>query len=188
MLSAGGYKFMLWGGAALAVVGLVGAIVRESLHSSRVIRARSNKQPRPRRSILGWMPLAWLVIGAALVVWTYGYDIAVLVVRDGDSGEVVYQLGIARDIDPDLKQVDAKAIFPRLWLENRSSREVRVETVQYGGQMMYGGAPPEHPPLRLPPNSVAAFDRIDHIGPNDVPPDEAMGDRYAGTSKLWLTW
>lgn len=187
MVSAGTYEFMLWGGAALAVVGLVGAIVRESLHSSRVIRARSSKQPPPRRSIIGWMPLAGLVVGVALVVWAYGYDLDVLVVRDGDGG-LVTQLGVAREVDPDLTKIDAKPIFHRLWVENRSSREVRIETVQYGGQMMYGGAPPEIAPLRLPPNSVAAFDRIDHIGPKDVPPDEAMGDRYAGTSKLWLTW
>ncbi|HEV7557199.1 MAG TPA: hypothetical protein VGO00_17145 [Kofleriaceae bacterium] len=188
MVSARTYEFMLWGGAALAFIGLVGAIVRESLHSSRTIRARSNKQPPPRRKIIGWMPLAWLIIGVALVVWAYGYDLDVLVVSDGDSGEVVTRLGVARGVDPDLMKVDAKPIFRRLWVENRSSREVRVETVQYGGYQLYNGPPPQIPAIRLPPNSTAAFDRIEHIGPNDVPPDKTMGDSYAGASKIWLTW
>jgi hypothetical protein len=179
---------MLWGGAVLAAVGLVGAIVRESLHSSRTIRARSNKQPPPRRSLLGWMPAAWVVIGVASVAWAWGYDLDMLVVRDGDSGEVVTERGVARGIDPSLTMVDTKPIFRRLWIENRSSHDVRIEIVEYGGYQLYGGPPPERPPIRLPPRSTTAVDRIDHIGPTDIPPDKTMGDSYAGASKYWLTW
>lgn len=180
----------MYGG--LAVAGLMIAWLayarrfRAQLPDARVVTNRG----AIRTLLLRWTrPLA-IALGLALFLWAWAHDVEYVVVTDsaaGPTGERRYSW----KIKPDLRLAPGKSPVVRdygtddpVWVLNRSTRVVRVETVHYGAGIGLGGEA-----FDIPPNTSAHFRRIDYIGPHHKPPQEVRERKGLGiASREWLTW
>jgi hypothetical protein len=188
ILSAKASQFLFYGSLVMIGVGMLATFVVFSLRSSREIAAKKEGLPRPARSILFWVAPLAIVAGGLAQIFAYGYNVDVWLVTDSGYGTPTAEHGIARSIDSDLTEVKSDHILDRLWVINRSSHDVRIETVHYGPTYAFGERIEPTPPLRIPPGSVAHVMNVDYVGPDDNPASQVLGDRQYGASRAWLTW
>ena len=183
------YSALVFNGSLVLIgVGILATIVVMSLRSSRELRAKKAGQPRPPRSIFAWVAPLLIVAGAATQVWDYGFDTEVWVVTDASDGALRAEHGIARSKPEDMVIIPVSfEPFHPLWVINRSSHTLRLETLQYGSTPMYLRTDPT-PPLEIPPASAVDVNSVDYVGPDDKPADKVLGSREYGASRRWLTW
>ncbi len=181
----------MYGATALALVGIVAVWMRwraRGRAAGRLPGAAVIGRPAWRNAVSRWTPIAAIPLGLAIAYWVKGHSIEVLLVVDGDGGPRV-ERKLARHIDAPVVDgslaVSEDDFLPPSWVVNRSTRTVRVETVQYGGL----GDPKRDEPVLLPPGTAGAFHQIEYVGPRDSPPQQAMVMRVLGVDfRYWLTW
>ncbi|MDQ3363939.1 MAG: hypothetical protein M3680_00705 [Myxococcota bacterium] len=188
MLSSTVRAVAMYGALALALAGLV---VVWTKRRGRAVSHRPGAaaigRPAWRATLSRWAPITIIPVGLGVAYWVKGHSIEVMLVSDGAAGPRV-ERKLARSIDAPVAE-GAWSELPNplldpLWVVNRSTRGVRVETLQYGGQVALA-----NPPVLLPPGTSGAFYRIEYVGPRDQPADRVLGSRLIGSaSRYWLTW
>ena len=165
-------QVLMYGGLALAVLAI--AVVRHRMrNASSLPRANVVGTKGAARQLLArWWPALAIIGGIALFYWSYVHKIEYVIVRDGEHGPTVVRryganrtsaIPFAPGVEPPGQSFGSDPV----WVENLSTRTVRVETTQYGRALGLGGSPQV-----LPPNTSAHFVHIDHIGPSDPPPSQ----------------
>jgi hypothetical protein len=190
------YKVLLYGALATAVIGLIGFKVRGEIRRERAREAHvpgatvvGGRGQQLRRALAHWFP--WLALlgglGGALLVYKVSTDLVIVTDRDGvPHAERRVQIGGTPDYPLAPGTGAPKDSFTDdVWVVNRSSHTVRIESIQYGGTIGFGGDPTE-----IPPGTAATASHIDYIGPDDPPPSTITEDT-AGLHlafRDWLTW
>jgi hypothetical protein len=179
----------MYGG--LAIAGLAFAWLAYSRRfASQLPDARVVTNRGAIRTLLSrWLrPLA-IVLGLALFVWAWAHDVEYIVVTDARDG-LAAERHYTWKTEPDLPLAPGAVPFAGeyngdpVWVLNRSTRVVRVQSVQYGGGFSLGGQP-----FKIPPGTSAHFRRIDYVGPNDRPPSEIRDTSSLSIAfRDWLTW
>ena len=139
-----------------------------------------------KRLLATYLPIGMVVVGLGLAYLMYFRAIEVLVVEGtGTHLEVKRRYSLSLPDTP-LAPKEQLSREPRddVWVINRATRDVRVESVTYGKTFPFGSAP-----TVIPPNTAATFNDIDHIGPEDPPPKTVRDSVKMGMAfRHWLTW
>ncbi|HEY5926101.1 MAG TPA: hypothetical protein VIV11_30655 [Kofleriaceae bacterium] len=182
-------QVLMYGGLAVAALA-VASLVHASRLRGELPRAKvMTRKGELRRLLVRWLrPLA-SVLGIAMFFWAFVHNIEYVIVTDGAEGPTAERRYSYEDnpnvaIAPGTSSPSKAQRHDPVWVVNRSTRTVRVQTVQYGGGLSFGAAP-----IEIPPSTAAHFRRIDFIGPRDVPPNEVRESHSLGMSfREWLTW
>jgi len=145
-------------------------------------------QGKPKEAYLSWLRWVLLVGGLAMTGLMYFQTTDVVLVT-GDGEEVTAERKIRLfgssdyTLAPGQKGPDWMMSDPT-WVVNRSRFTVKVVSVQYGRSFGFGSDPDI-----IPPATAAAFYHVDHIGPDDQPPNQVRDEYKIGMdTRNWLTW
>ena len=173
MLSPLVRSIALYGSLALIAGALLVFYRRDAAAKVPTAIARGRASHALRRRLVRVAPLLGLALGVLGAVYIWSQENDVVVVTDAGARRMVL-LGDRPPAAPD----------DRVWVINRSTHVVRVETVQYGR----GYFGPDQP-IVIRPGETRGFYQIDHVGPDDPPPDHV--DDTVGMNvafREWLTW
>jgi hypothetical protein len=176
MISSLTHDILYYGGIVGVLVGMFGAILSRPAGNPTV----------SRKKMLGFLGV--MVASGLAVWWVAGYSTEVVLVTESD-GHVSATRGMVRSIDDDLKH-DASGggsiLHDDVWVLNRTSKELKLVTIQYGHAFGF-----DNGPTLIPPGTAVRATRIDHIGPGDRPPQQVKVDKALsniGDFREWLTW
>jgi hypothetical protein len=142
------------------------------------------------RGITKWLPLSCLfggVIGACNLK-RHQHD--VIRVHDVDGEPVASRM--VRLTEPDYTlapgQKRSELGFEDTWVLNESSRNVYLETIDYGRSLGFGPSAP----IEIPPGTAVTIYTVEYIGPNNRPPEaldvKGFEAKMGSTSRSWLRW
>lgn len=189
LLSSVARYSILFGGLVIAVIGIVQvkAQFERYLVVARQAALDGAAGRAPRFIVRRVLPFAAILVGIVIAWWAFSHNREYIIVTDDDDGQPSavrrYGLDSANDL-PIAPRENARNDSDDVWVLNRSSRTVRVETVYYGRSLGMGGEP-----TRIPPGTWAHATEIDHIGPGDSPPAQVTDRTTIGFAmRHWVTW
>ncbi len=182
-------SIVFWGGLVIAGFAL---IIFKVMAEETQEKTASNL---PEATIAGkkkdayWSWLRWVLLigglGLSALMYFQTTDV-ILITGDGENVTAERKVRLLGSSDyklaPGHKTSDW--VTDPTWVVNRSTHTVSVGSVSYGRNLGFGSDK-----TMIPPDTAAAFTRIEHIGPDDKPPGSVRDEYKLGMdTRYWLTW
>ncbi len=178
------YSGVYYGLIAVVFVALVVFLNRRTQHgvagtlpNARLVATPLLARIRPR------LPIACMIAGPVCAWLLHHYSYETFVVSDGEFGpQDVRMMALGEPAERPPGDHD----FEQVWVLNRSSIDIRIETKSYGRSVG-----PSEPIVIVPGGAITTYS-IDYVGPDHPPPSRLEVDgieaKLSSTTRSWLTW